>query len=62
MLLLTEPPAIAQPARHIPVHPAGRAVATPGAVFFGGRYIGQDPDPNIRFELLRDAAEYLGED
>lgn len=23
-------------------------------VFVGGRYIGQDPDPNIRFQLMRD--------
>lgn len=24
------------------------------AVFYGGEYIGQDPDPNIRRQLLRD--------
>jgi len=26
------------------------------AVYQYGRYIGQDPDPNIRFQLLRDPA------
>ncbi len=25
----------------------------PGAVFSDGRYLGRDPDPNVRLELLR---------
>jgi hypothetical protein len=31
----------------------------PGAVFWEGRYIGQDPDPQIRFDLRRQAPYYL---
>jgi hypothetical protein len=31
-------------------------------VFEAGRYLGRDPDPNIRFELHRDAAAYEGND
>jgi hypothetical protein len=29
---------------------------TPGDVSFGGSTIGRDPDPNVRFQLLRDQA------
>ena len=28
----------------------------PGEVMFGGRSIGRDPDPNVRFQLMRDQA------
>jgi hypothetical protein len=28
----------------------------PGDVTFGGRSIGRDPDPNVRFQLMRDQA------
>jgi hypothetical protein len=31
----------------------GRA---PNSVVFGGRTIGRNPDPNVRFQLLRDQA------
>jgi hypothetical protein len=31
----------------------GRA---PNSVMFGGRTIGRDPDPNVRFQLIRDQA------
>jgi hypothetical protein len=31
----------------------GRA---PNNVVFGGRTIGRDPDPNVRFQLMRDQA------
>jgi hypothetical protein len=31
----------------------GRA---PNSVVFGGRTIGRDPDPNVRFQLMRDQA------
>jgi hypothetical protein len=37
----------------------GRAPAPNGCappVYVNGRYIGQDPDPNIRFQLRRDPA------
>lgn len=29
--------------------------ASPNDVIVGGKYIGADPDPNVRFELRRDA-------
>lgn len=29
-------------------------VDTPGPIFRDGYYLGSDPDPNIRFELIRD--------
>jgi hypothetical protein len=61
-MLLLAIPALAQPPRHVSAHSTARAVTSPDAVFLGGRYLGQAPDPNIRFELRRDAAEYLGED
>ena len=28
----------------------------PGDVTFGGRSVGRDPDPNVRFQLMRDQA------
>jgi hypothetical protein len=30
-------------------------VPSPDAVIVGGKYIGQDPDPNVRLQLRRDA-------
>jgi hypothetical protein len=29
---------------------------TPNSVVFSGRTIGRDPDPNVRFQLMRDPA------
>ena len=29
-------------------------VDSPGPIYRGGYYLGSDPDPNIRFELIRD--------
>ena len=55
--------------RHVPIAPhhypsaygryLGRpynagGVNTPGPIYRGGYYLGSDPDPNIRFELIRD--------
>ena len=34
----------------------GVVVANPTAVYFAGRYIGQDPDRFIRLQLLQDGA------
>jgi hypothetical protein len=31
-----------------------------GTVVSGGRVIGADPDPQVRFELERDATTYMG--
>jgi hypothetical protein len=32
------------------------SAASPNDVVVGGRVVGSDPDPNIRFQLLRDNA------
>jgi len=36
---------------------ANTGIQTSGAVYSRGYYVGQDPDPAIRFQLLRDAWE-----
>jgi hypothetical protein len=33
---------------------ANTGIETPGPIFNRGYYVGQDPDPTIRFQLLRD--------
>lgn len=33
---------------------------SPSALYVDGRYVGNDPDPSIRSELLRDAQTALG--
>jgi hypothetical protein len=35
--------------------PAPQANGCAPAVYSGGRFIGQDPDPNIRLQMLRDS-------
>ena len=35
--------------------PTPQANGCAPAVYSGGRFIGQDPDPNIRLQMLRDA-------
>ena len=41
-----------------PVH-AQSATVSPDAVVVDGKVVGQDPDPNVRLELLRDhVSEY----
>ena len=40
----------------IPGHPAPQPNGCAPAVYNYGRYIGQDPDPNIRLQLMRDPA------
>jgi len=35
-----------------PIHAGG--VDSPGPIFRSGYYLGSDPDPNVRFELIRD--------
>lgn len=34
----------------------GVVAANPTAVYFGGRYIGQDPDRHVRQQMLQDGA------
>ncbi len=33
-----------------------------GPLYFGGVYLGDDPDPNIRFQLMRDISGRFGGD
>lgn len=32
----------------------------PGPLYFSGVYLGDDPDPNIRFQILRDITGRFG--
>jgi hypothetical protein len=38
----------------------GTNLVRPGPLYFGDVYLGDDPDPNIRFQLLRDISGRLG--
>jgi hypothetical protein len=40
----------------------GTNLVPAGALYFSGVYLGDDPDPNIRFQLLRDISGRLGGD
>jgi hypothetical protein len=31
-----------------------------GPIYFGGLYLGDDPDPNIRFQIMRDISGRFG--
>jgi hypothetical protein len=42
--------------------PWGTNVFPAGPLYFGGTYLGDDPDPNIRFQLWRDLSGRLGGD
>ncbi len=39
-----------------PGHPSPQPNGCSPPVYVNGQYVGQDPDPNIRFQLLRDPA------
>ena len=54
-IILAASPALAQSSRKAqrPL-PAPSYRASPDAVYSGDRRIGTDPDPNIRFELMRE--------
>jgi hypothetical protein len=39
----------------IPAYIQSAAAASPNDVIVGGKSIGQDPDANVRFQMLRDA-------
>jgi len=32
-----------------------------GDVYYGQKYVGSDPDPQVRFDLRREAPAYLGD-
>ena len=38
----------------------GTNVFPAGPLYFGGTYLGDDPDPNIRFQIWRDLSGRLG--
>ena len=40
----------------------GTNLVPAGPLYFGDVYLGDDPDPNIRFQLLRDISGRLGGD
>ena len=39
---------------------AGRLQQAPNSVWYGAEYLGTDPDPRIRHELLRDLTAHFG--
>jgi hypothetical protein len=51
MIALIASPALAQSGRK--VQPPHSALPSPYGVYSGQRRIGTDPDPNVRFEILR---------
>ena len=40
----------------------GTNLVPAGPLYFSGTYLGDDPDPNIRFQLLRDISGRFGGD
>ncbi|HEY6859395.1 MAG TPA: hypothetical protein VI358_06385 [Pseudolabrys sp.] len=40
----------------------GTNLVPAGPLYFSGVYLGDDPDPNIRFQLLRDISGRIGGD
>jgi hypothetical protein len=40
----------------------GTNLVRPGPLYFSGVYLGDDPDPNIRFQILRDITGRFGGD
>ena len=38
----------------------GTNLVPAGPLYFGGVYLGDDPDPNIRFQLMRDISGRFG--
>ncbi|MBM3526715.1 MAG: hypothetical protein FJX62_01365 [Alphaproteobacteria bacterium] len=53
----------AQPRRSAQVRHRGANLVRPGPLYNGPDYLGDDPDPHIRFELMRElSARYGGVD
>ena len=40
----------------------GTNLVRPGPLYFSGVYLGNDPDPNIRFQIMRDITGRFGGD
>ena len=55
---------VATTARTVQADPyhRGTNLVPAGPLYFGGVYLGDDPDPNIRFQLLRDVSGRFGGD
>ena len=62
LALLLAPPAAAKARKPHLVARADvvRVVQNPNAVYYGNEYLGADPDPRIRHELLRDLNAHFG--
>ena len=56
----TDQAAAPAPGAYARVAPGMPAIASPNAVYDGQRYVGTDPDPNVRLQLLRDADSIEG--
>ena len=52
---------VSKTVRADPYH-RGTNLVPAGPLYFGDVYLGDDPDPNIRFQLLRDISGRLGGD
>ena len=53
--------ATSKPIQADPYH-RGTNLVPGGPLYFGGVYLGDDPDPNIRFQLMRDVSGRFGGD
>ena len=51
--------AVSKTVRADPSH-RGTNLVPAGPLYFGGVYLGDDPDPNIRFQLMRDISGRFG--
>jgi hypothetical protein len=38
----------------------GANLFPPGPVYYGNQYLGNDPDPRVRLQLLRDLGAHFG--
>jgi hypothetical protein len=60
--IVTATPMLAQAASRHSVQDSRQQLTPSNNVTFEGRNIGTDPDPNVRFELNRNAGYYAGQD
>jgi hypothetical protein len=62
LAILVASPSFAHPSRHAQYGSINQPAVASDVVTESGRYIGQDPDANIRAELRRDSSSYVGDD
>jgi hypothetical protein len=60
--IATATPMLAQAASRHSVQGSHQQLTRSPAITFEGRNIGTDPDPNVRFDLNRNAGYYAGQD